>query len=76
MKHYHCLSEMYGYLPNENYPCKTKVEAQQIACDIAKERREEGLRVVGNKKGGWYEIGNSEYIEVVPCFEEDCLDEQ
>lgn len=63
--HYHVVTGLPGYLPNENWPCETLKEARDMALHEAASFREGGYhasfgkdglgRVVGNKRDG-YEV--------------------
>ena len=61
--HYHVVTGLPGYLPNENWACETLAEAGNVALSEAKAFREGGYhscwskdsqgRVIGNKRGGY-----------------------
>lgn len=63
--HYHVLTGLPGYLPNNNWPCETLAEAGDMALYEADSFREGGYcstfgkdslgRVVGNRRDG-YEV--------------------
>lgn len=53
--HYHVLVGFPGYVPNSNYPCETLKEAGDVAYATADTFRDDGHKVVGNKRNG-YEV--------------------
>ena len=72
--HYHVLQGLRGcYMPNTNDVYRTKREAQSGAAWWAENARDEGERVVGSARSGFYEVGDHCSIEVTDCDSEMCL---
>lgn len=79
-KHYHVLVGLLGgYLPNQNLgPFRNKRYAEQSAVELARLFRDQGLKVRGNAKAGYYLVGDfgEEYIEITRCYEKECLEDE
>ena len=88
--HFHMLVGMPGYLPDTNYTCRTRSEAEWLALCEAKDFRSawdtendwSTYIVDGNKHDGYeicvHDVQPMEVymtIRVTECFEEDCLEE-
>lgn len=85
-KHYHVLGGLRGCMPGINYVCETKKEAREIMKD-EKEREIDiwyqmetlpKVRITGQVVDGYLEISNGtlQYLEIVECYESDCLLEE
>jgi hypothetical protein len=77
--HYHVIENTPGYLPDDcepPFPYSTKAAAGQAAYESACELREQGYRVWGNQREGYYgerdssDLGRN--ISIVRCCEEEC----
>ena len=88
--HFHMLVGMPGYMPDTNYTCRTRSEAEWLALCEAKDFRSawdtendwSTYIVNGNKYDGYeicvHDVQPMEVwmtICVTECFEEDCLEE-
>lgn len=80
-RHYHVLIGLPGYMPDANFLCDTKGQAQDLALFEARAFREAGYKVTGNKGHGYDVLHGEEAcfpnttwqtIDVCPC-QEDCL---
>ena len=73
MKHYHVLQGLSGgYMPNTNEACRMLTQAREVAKWWAGVRREEGDKVYGSARIGWYDVGEHEHILITsPCYD-DC----
>lgn len=87
-KHYHVLvGSEGGYLPDSNYYCTTKRQAESLAASEAREMvdssyeldEDEHYHKSGSAKSGLIVIDTGRsldtIIEVVDCYESDCSDE-
>ncbi len=73
-KHFHVLAGLRGlYMPDENRVYETRKEAEAGARSLAKMYRDEGERVRGSAKSGFYSVGENQSIEIAACDAEDCL---
>jgi hypothetical protein len=61
-------------MPNSNDVFKTKRGAEQSAAWAASEAREQGYKVSGSARSGYYSVGEHECIEITECSEPDCLE--
>lgn len=76
-KHYHVIAGLAGgYLPNTNDVFTTKRDATRYALDLIERYRDDGERVVGNARTGYWAARESaavpgafwDYVEVsLPC---------
>ena len=74
--HFHVLSGLAGgYLPNENQVYRTRAKAEEAARELADQFREDGERVSGSAKAGFFTVGKHQYIEIANCDEAECLRE-
>ncbi len=75
-RHYHVLVGLAGmYMPNDNTVCRTRREAEACARDTAARFRDDGDRVSGSARAGYYTVGESECIEITDCDTAACLDD-
>jgi hypothetical protein len=75
-KHYHVLVGLAGlYMPNSNTVCRTRREAESNAAWWAREAREQGDKVTGSAKTGYYSVGEHECIEITECDISECLED-
>jgi hypothetical protein len=73
-KHFHVLAGLEGmYMPNENRVYETRREAEGGARSLAQMHREEGERVTGSARSGYYTVGDHHSIEITDCDQADCL---
>lgn len=72
MRHYHVLCGLRGcYMPDDNSVYATRKDAERSAVWLAKNAREEGERVTGSAKSGYYTVGEHNCIEITEC-DSDC----
>jgi hypothetical protein len=72
--HFHVMSGLAGgYMPNENQTYRTREEAEDAAREMARDFRENGEKVSGSAKQGFYTVGDHQYIEIADCDQADCL---
>jgi hypothetical protein len=75
-RHFHVLVGLSGmYMPNENHVYLTRKEAEEGARWLADQFRDDGERVTGSARSGFYAIGDRESIEITACDEAACLRE-
>jgi hypothetical protein len=73
-RHFHVLVGLSGmYMPNENHVYLTRREAEGGARLIADRFRDDGERVTGSARSGYYAVGESECIEITDCDRAECL---
>ena len=73
-QHFHVLAGLCGlYMPDENYVYRTRGEAEQGARELAQQFRDDGERVSGSAKGGYFKIGKDYCVEVTDCDQVECL---
>lgn len=73
-RHFHVLVGLCGmYMPNENHVYLTRKEAEEGARWLADQFRDDGERVTGSARSGYYAVGESECIEITDCTEAECL---
>jgi hypothetical protein len=74
-RHFHVLVGLCGlYMPDDNVVCETRKEAEDAARSIAKQYRDDGERVSGSAKSGYYTVGENHCIEIADCDDAQCLD--
>lgn len=56
-------------------PYRTRKEAEAYAVDLARRCRDEGEKVWGSAKQGYYLVGRHNCIEITVCGEEECNDD-
>jgi uncharacterized protein YebE (UPF0316 family) len=79
--HYHVNIHTPGYLPEDSAYFRSVVNARSYMLELANQLREEGYRVSGNKRDGYYgedpekmyDLGR--IIEMMDCREEECSEE-
>lgn len=79
-RHYHVLCGMPGYMPDDNMAHTSRRAAEAEAAELARQCRDDGLRVTGSARDG-YDVSDpaslaySGYIEITDCYEDDCYNE-
>ena len=74
--HYHVLSGLHNYMPENNDFCQTKSEARESLKFWVRNFRDQKYRFKGNSKSGYYECINANlYLEITECTENQCMDE-
>lgn len=79
MTHYHVLVGLQGgYMPATNVYCETWAEAQSVAREYKAQFNDDDPRdpFKGDIGRDGYAANSREYIEIVECQREDCLDQE
>ena len=90
MRHYHVHSGDHGYLPDSSSVHRTKAEAQGEMLDRKRQAKDavfdslpqlparckifDGSLLAGEYECRYPRLAGLEYIELVPCWEPDCLE--
>jgi hypothetical protein len=81
-KHYHVISGFRGYMPDMNEVYTSKKAAQAGAIEWVRTIRDDGARVTGSAKDGWYDVHSEdvgkagvEYIQITECWVDECLED-
>jgi len=76
--HYHMISGLHGYLPDQNEPHETESEASNALLDFVEQCRESDesrapINVYSHNLYAEFDSGHGvEYAEVADCTEADC----
>jgi hypothetical protein len=70
------LSGLCGlFMPSENEVYATQRDAEEAARKLARQFRDDGERVTGSAREGYYQVGDNWCIEITECDEAACLEE-
>jgi hypothetical protein len=72
--HFHMLVGLCGlYMPDENHVYVSRKEAEDGARELARQFRDDGERVTGSARAGYYQVGDNYCIEITGCDDAECL---